>query len=99
MGMPPEEDTPRPRSASIGPTRNFVSENSRVPTPGSRPRSSSPAPKFSRDDRNVPKYLERVKRTVAEEERAVARQLGLDRDPSIPHGHRLLSDDERQEIL
>merc|ERR1711862_880099 len=40
-----------------------------------------------------------VKAAIAQEDRIVAHQLGLDRDPSIPSGHRLLSDDERCEIV
>lgn len=44
-------------------------------------------------------YLQRVKDAIAAEERIVSHQMGLDRDPSVPEGHRLLSEDEREEVL
>lgn len=48
----------------------------------------------------MPLYLRRVKDAVADEQRVVAEQLGLNRPPdAAPAGHRLLGDAERLEVL
>lgn len=71
-----------------------------------RPRASSAGgvppkdAKFARNPDNVPLYLQKVKNAIADEERAVAEALRLGRNvDGVPPGHRLLSEDERREIL
>lgn len=55
--------------------------------------------KFARNASNVPLYLQQVRAAIADEESVVARHLGLDRDPDIPPGHRLLCEEERRDVI
>jgi len=91
---------PSSRSGTPRSDRNFIAEN-RNKAVNSRPRSSSvpKAQEFARDESNVPLYLQRVKRMIAQEERMVADRLGLNRNDNAPPGHRWLPEDERLEIL
>lgn len=48
----------------------------------------------------MPLYLQKVKAAITDEERLVAERLGLGRNADgAPPGHRMLTDDERREIL
>lgn len=105
-GAGDRRDAPRSRASSVDRGgRNIIAENRAAA--GGTPRASSAGPgrlppkevKFARDCSGVPMYLDRVKASIAHEERIVAQQLGLDRDPNVPPGHRLLSEDERHEIM
>lgn len=94
----------RSRAASAGPKRDIVTENI-VAAVVSKPRASSAGrhPKelrFVRDDANVPLYLKRVKNNIVQEQRHIQELLGIGRsNDGVPPGHRLLTDDERREIL
>jgi len=94
----------RSRASSAGHRRDIVSENI-VAAVVSKPRASSAGrhPKelrFVRDDSNVPVYLKRVKNNIAEEQRHIQEMLGIGRsNDGVPPGHRLLSEDERREII
>jgi len=98
-------NTPRERASSAGRGgRDFVAAN-RVAA-AQRPRASSAgrAPpqdvKFARNGKNVPVYLQRVKADLADEERVVAQHLGIGRNADgAPPGHRVLSEDERREVM
>lgn len=101
---PSDDGASRARASSAGRCgRDIIAEN-RVAAV-QRPRASSAGrapPKeilFARNGGNVPLYLQKVKDAIAAEGHLVAHQMGLDRDPNVPPGHRLLSEDERQEIL
>lgn len=56
-------------------------------------------PKFSRDGDGVPLYLQRVRAAIADEERIVSEQLGFGQPDGVPPGHRLLSEDEKRDII
>lgn len=102
---PGENSAPRSRASSAGRGgRDIIAEN-RVAA-AQRPRASSAgrAPlsdiKFARDNSNVPLYLQKVKVAITDEERLVAARLGLARNADgAPPGHRMLTADERREIL
>lgn len=56
--------------------------------------------KLAKDSSGVPVYLQRVKRAVVEEQRAVIEKLGLGRNSDgAPVGYRFLTDCERLEVL
>jgi len=55
--------------------------------------------KFAVNDSKVPIYLQKVKAAKTAEERLVAERLCLGRNDGAPPGHRLLTDDERREII
>lgn len=57
---------------------------------------------FRKNERNVPKYLERVRRDINQEERAIAGHLARARGVSedgTPLGQRRVPEDERQSML
>jgi len=80
-----------------------VAENRAAAAQRPRALSAGRAPpkdiKFALNDNNVPLYLQRVKADISGEERLVAERLGLGRNDGAPPGHRLLTDDERREII
>lgn len=92
-----------PRASSAGRCgRDIVAEN-RAAVGQRRASSAGRVPpkdvKFARNGSNVPLYLQKVKAAIADEERFVAHQLGVGRDPDVPPDHRLLTDDERRDIV
>lgn len=80
----------------LPPKRDFVAENQAVVVKA-EPSAKPPAAKaFSRDTGKVPKYLQRIKNALVDEENLVKQQLGLNFDPNgAPPGYRMLPDEER----
>lgn len=68
-----------------------------------RPRSFGRAPlkevQFACNSDHVPLYLQKVKSAISHEERVVAERLGLGRNDGAPPGHRLLTEDEKREMV
>lgn len=85
------------------PGRNVIADNRAAAANAGprRPSVEAKAPRpFTRDGGNVPKYLQRIKGAIREEEALVAQKLGLDAaNDGAPPGCKLLPDAERLETL
>lgn|ERR1719265_189450 len=104
--------SPRPHSVdrAPAPAKNFIAKN-RLAAAEKPPRSASEASgrsrapsntdrRYSRDESNVPVYLQRVKAAVEAEKQYIASKLGLDKvDDGAPPGHRWLQGAEKLEVL
>jgi len=95
-----EADSNSGPSRASSPCRNFVSEN-RSRAAKARPPSAPPQRKqqqMSKDESNIPVYLQRVKQAIASEEQFIMQKLRLLKGDDVPPGHRLLPTAERLEI-
>lgn len=96
---------PGSRASSAGRHGRDIIADNRDAAVAARPRALSAGrlppkdPKFSRDGDGVPLYLQRVRAAIADEERIVSEQLGFGQPDGVPPGHRLLSEDEKRDII
>lgn len=94
-----------PRASSVTPpARNAIADNRTAAAKAAprRPSSQGSANEkpYTRDAGNVPKYLQKIRQAIHEEEQLVAERLGLNAvDDGAPPGCKLLPESERLETL
>lgn len=96
----------RRASSVTPPSRNVIADNRAAAAnapPRTRPSSASKASDtpYARDGSNVPRYLQRIRAVIRDEEQFVAERLGLNKGDGdgAPPGCKLLPQDEKQETL
>jgi len=95
------------RASSATPSgggRNIIADNRAAAANAAQRRPStdgSEARPFSRDGGNVPKYLQRIRKVIREEEALVAQKMGLNagNNDGAPPGCKLLPEADRLETL